>query len=105
MLEWASSPSAGMFHVLRSSTSVEDGKLGVISAHQLTSMGKRLSGSAKQVALSRGDRTPLELFLSDIRCCEVGLRRRMEDGRPFLEYLAAALAPNQTTNFKSFFGR
>ena len=31
---------------------------------------------------SRGDWTPLELFLADIRGWEAGLRRRIDDGKP-----------------------
>ncbi len=34
---------------------------------------------------SRGNKTPLELFLAGVRGWEAGLRRRMEDGKPFSE--------------------
>jgi hypothetical protein len=30
---------------------------------------------------SRGDRTPIELFLVGVRGCDAGLRRRMNDGK------------------------
>lgn len=31
---------------------------------------------------SRGDRTAIELFIADVRGWEVGVRRRMDDGKP-----------------------
>ena len=34
---------------------------------------------------SRGDKTPLELFIAGIRDWETGLRRRMDDGKPSLQ--------------------
>jgi len=34
---------------------------------------------------SRDNKTPLELFLAGIQGWDTGLRRRMEDGKPFSE--------------------
>ncbi len=31
---------------------------------------------------SRGDKTPLELFLAGVRGWDTGLRRRLDDGKP-----------------------
>ena len=34
---------------------------------------------------SRGDKTPIELFLASINGLDVGLRRRLDDGKPVPE--------------------
>jgi hypothetical protein len=48
----------------------------------LLQAGNALSNGTRS---NRGDKTAIELFIAGVRGWEAGLRRRMDDGKPFPE--------------------